>query len=548
MDALLAHLPAVNAAQLSPLLKELFLPVLGVSVFYTLLPALRFWYAEMTSPFRDMDGPRSPSLLMGSFKDIADDITVIAKWRQQFGRVFKYKGILSVTNLYIEDVKAMAHIAHNGHLYQKPEFILEDSKRLVGHGILALEGEEHKRQNQAFGPAQIRLLAEGFVTKSNQLRDVWNHQLKNPDGQVIDVYLGLRQMTLDVIGDAGFNYDFDALQQRNGKSNELADLFTRIIHSPDAQTASGFHLLQSMFPALRVLPLPGVRGLRKIAKRMMDISGEIVLKSKAALVNPHDLSGKRDLLSILLSANVSSDIPERQRLSDAEVIAQIPGFFVAGHETTATSSTWALHALSTNLRVQAKLRDELFTLETDTPTMEELNGLEYLDWVLRETLRLYAPVVFVQRVALQEDVLPLSQPYTDKQGNVHSNLVIPKGQMIHIPLLAVNTSTEIWGEDALEFKPERWAKLHDAAREIPGVYSNLMTFWAGAHNCIGWRFSIAEFKAILYALIRAFEFTAIPGVKIEATGALLVVQRPTVAGQKHGSELPVMVKRHMRSE
>ncbi|KAF7331407.1 Cytochrome P450 [Mycena kentingensis (nom. inval.)] len=511
MDALSAVLQQLRMIDTSNMriISKVLLPILGLSACYALAPAFRLLYAEMISPFRDMDGPRNPSLLMGNFKDVADDIQVIGRWRRQFGRVFKYKGLFSVTNIYVEDAKAVAHIAHNVNLYQKAEYILEDAKRLVGPGVLSLDGEEHRRQrkiiNHAFGPAQIRLLTEGIVARANQLRDVWSRQVKNPDGQVIDAYLGLRQMTLDVIGEAGFNYEFDALEQRSGKPNELDDLFTHAFHSPESQTAAGFHMVQTMFPALRPFPLPGVRGLHKVTRRMMEIAGEIVQKSKAALTNSDDLSGKRDLLSVLLSANIDPMIPERQRLSDAEVIAQIPGFLVAGHETTATASAWAVHALSTTPRVQTKLREQLFTLETDTPTMEELNGLGYLDWVVRETLRLYAPVIFIQRIAAQDDVLPLSHPYTDKQGNTHSALalVVPKGQVITIPFLGLNTAEDIWAtmRAQIAFRPERWAKLSDTVNEIPSVYSSMMTFWAGGHSCMGWQFAVTEYATLLHRFL-----------------------------------------------
>jgi hypothetical protein len=56
------------------------------------------------------------------------------------------------------------------------------------------------------------------------------------------------------------------------------------------------------------------------------------------------------------------------------------------------AATWALFALTQNVEVQKRLRDELLTVSTDKPTMDELNGLPFLDCVVRETLRLYAPV------------------------------------------------------------------------------------------------------------------------------------------------------------
>ena len=81
-----------------------------------------------------------------------------------------------------------------------------------------------------------------------------------------------------------------------------------------------------------------------------------------------------------------------------------------------TATTWALFALTQNREAQDKLRNELLSVGTDNPTMDELNALPYLDAVVRETLRVHAPVDSTMRVATQDDFLPLSEPIMDKYG------------------------------------------------------------------------------------------------------------------------------------
>ena len=83
-----------------------------------------------------------------------------------------------------------------------------------------------------------------------------------------------------------------------------------------------------------------------------------------------------------------------------------------------TATTWALFALTQNREAQDKLRNELLSVGTDNPTMDELNALPYLDLVVRETLRLHAPVASTMRVAIQDDIMPLSEPIKDKYGRV----------------------------------------------------------------------------------------------------------------------------------
>jgi cytochrome P450 len=84
--------------------------------------------------------------------------------------------------------------------------------------------------------------------------------------------------------------------------------------------------------------------------------------------------------------------------------------------------SWALYALTQNKDAQTKLREEVSNLSTDNPSMDDLNGLPYLDAVVRETLRLYPAVSAVQREAMKDDCIPLSQPFTDTNGIVRNEI------------------------------------------------------------------------------------------------------------------------------
>jgi len=236
------------------------------------------------------------------------------------------------------------------------------------------------------------------------------------------------------------------------------------------------------------------------------------------------------------------DIPDSQRLSDEDVLAQVPTFLVAGHETTSIGTTWALFALTQDPEVQTKLRNELLSVPTDNPTMDELNALPYLDCVVRETLRIHAPVPSTVRIAMKDDVLPLNTPFTDKKGNVHHGIRVRKGQTIFIPILAMNRARDIWGEDSMEFRPERWKSTPEAASSIPGVWSNMLTFLGGPRSCIGYRFSLVEMKALLFTLVRSFEFElAVPANDIVKRST--IVQRPVVVSDPEGgNQMPLLVK------
>ena len=81
-----------------------------------------------------------------------------------------------------------------------------------------------------------------------------------------------------------------------------------------------------------------------------------------------------------------------------------------------TAVAWTLYALACHPAACAKLNAEARAFYTDAPSMDELNGMTYLDYVTREVLRLHAPVSNTDRVAKCDVVVPLSEPFIDRHG------------------------------------------------------------------------------------------------------------------------------------
>lgn len=77
---------------------------------------------------------------------------------------------------------------------------------------------------------------------------------------------------------------------------------------------------------------------------------------------------------------------------------------------------------------------------------------------------------------MRDTVLPLSEAIQGKDGKIIEEIAVPKGTRIQIGVYASNRSKAIWGDDAYEWKPERWLeKLPDEVTNarIPGIYSHL---------------------------------------------------------------------------
>jgi len=349
----------------------------------------------------------------------------------------------------------------------------------------------------------------------------------------------MSRTTLDIIGLAGFNYNFNALSS-DPEKNELMKSFSALFKA--GQRPSFIPVLKAKYPLLRFLRAPTDAARKKANAVMNRIGAGLVKQSKAS--HNDDKENKsakgKNILSLLVHANTME--AEAERITDDDVMAQIPTFLIAGHETTSITMTWALYALTQNTDAQTKLRKEVSNLSTDEPSMDDLNGLRYLDFVVRETLRLYSPVPAVTREAMKDDCIPLSKPFTDTKGIVRNEIQIRKGQSVMVPITLINRDKSIWGEDAAEFKPERWANIPDAATSVHGVWSNLLTFSGGPRACIGYRFSLVETKALLFTLIRAFEFDLAVSAKdlgVKPVG----FQRPVLLRDPNNSnQMPLILR------
>ncbi|KAG8900784.1 hypothetical protein FRB99_005758 [Tulasnella sp. 403] len=486
----------------------------GTVVLVPVFKLARFLLQRYRSPLKDLRGPETvDSWFWGHLATVlANPSDTFEGWIEKYGPTIQHRGFFQNHRLLTIDPRAIAYIVNHSYDFPKPTRFREDFARVIGHGVFAAEGEAHRRQrrmmNPCFGSTQIRGLMPIFYDKAYLLRSVWNDAIETK-GPVIDVLVGMARTTLDIIGTAGFSYEFDSLLV--GETNELIQSFMDVFAPANSPTALDF--LQRYLPLLKLIPTQRGKAIKNSQEVVGRICAKILEDKKAAVlteqggIDKEKLAG-RDILSILVRANLDIDVKESERMTDQEVMDQIKTILFAGHETSSTSLTWLLYEISKpeNIRIQHKLKDELLAVDNERPSMDELNSLPYLDAVIRETLRLDAVVEYVTRAAEKDDVIPVAEPFVDRYGVLRNEIRIAKGEVIAIPILTLNRHPKIWGEDGAEFKPERWLTPDKRINELPSVFSGLMTFSGGPRGCIGYRLVLMEMKVLIFVLLRHFAF------------------------------------------
>ncbi|KAF8517393.1 cytochrome P450 [Hysterangium stoloniferum] len=375
----------------------------------------------------------------------------------------------------------------------------------------------------------------------------------------LDILSWLGRATLDVIGLAGFGYTFDALVD---DQNELAAAFADVFSA--ARKFRVLTVLQVWFPILRYFR-PNRMSTESSLRTMQRIGRELVYGAQSRMARKGEeyrdidfrekdpgkearlstdgdgaLKG-RDLLSLLIKSNLASE--DKDRMSEDEIISQISTFMVAGHETTSSALAWTLYTLSHHQRSQSILRAELLSIPfSPMPSPEAISALPYLDMVVRESLRLFSPISQTMRIATKDDIVPVSGPYRDRKGQKRIEIVIKKGDIITIPIQAMNKCKCLFGDDAEMFVPERWKDDPPDPSHMPTLYSNILTFLHGGRGCIGYKFALLEMKVFLFILLRDIIFQPYPGLVIEKR--LNVVTRPLVKSEpERGNQMPLLLSR-----
>ncbi|KZT67557.1 cytochrome P450 [Daedalea quercina L-15889] len=527
----------------------------GIFTLWVLLKVVQYRRrrAHWSTP---LSGPPSPSLLWGVSRliqgnDAQDPGSLFEEWSEQYGSVFRIPAAFGTSKIVVCDPKAIQHFYSREAVgYVHTTMFRTGIESLVGRGVLWAQGDVHKRQRKALTPAfsnaAIRRMTSHFYDSAYKVKAAWDSILEaEPSGAaVIDVDMWMHNVSLDSIGITGFSHDFGTLV---GKPSAIAEAMDDLVNLKSGLMGGAMLAIVGLvFPWVLKLPSAPLRLVNKINVSMGKIAQELLEDTRKEGEGQSNMED-RSIIDLLIEVEkTDSDL----HMSEEDVVAQMKTLMMAAYETTAISFSrlckWCLLELCRHPEIQQKLREELLSHSAGSdPTWDQLtSGLPYLDAVIQEALRIHPPFPDTERVAAEDDVLPLSRPMKTADGTLVDSIAVPKGAVVLVPGTMMNKATMFWGPDGKEFKPERWLDAHGIparAQEIQG-HRHILTFVDGIRICLGRHFAVAELKAVLSVLIRnyTFEFRDGPDTKTETK--LVILPRPRIAGEE-GTKIPLKVRR-----
>ncbi|KAF5392408.1 hypothetical protein D9757_002185 [Collybiopsis confluens] len=510
-----------------------FLIILGV---FGALLATKFLAHQVSvrQALRHVPGPRRSSLLWGDEWLLYNSAPGIhyARWHKQYGKVLKFTGALGHPVLSITDPKAITYILSEAIFdFPKPKGVRAWFKATLGEGILWVEGREaHERQRRTLAPAlrqvhrfSVRNFMPIFYETSAKIASEWTNIVENSgsDEAEIEITKWAGRFALDTIGRAAFSYDFDCL---SGGSCTLAESLDGLTNNENKCSSFYMRALFWLFPSILMI---GEKG--EMIRRSKAELGEISLKMWADAKATGDVNCK-NLMSIILRADTDCST---HQMNEAQLVAQMRTTISAAFEPVSAIIAWILYELALDIQFQAKLREEVIADGCKDFSYDGLqSSLPLLDATLREVLRLHPPILENHHEAAKTISVPLSEPI---QGTSEAHIVIPKGTILEIPVNVVQTDPDVWGSDAVAFRPERWLE-----RKKHGIRHGreILAFSEGPRSCIGQTFALCEVKVVVITLLRQFSFRC--PYEIEPFQSFVV--RPRVKGHATSS-LPLLIQK-----
>ncbi|XP_051142913.1 cytochrome P450 704C1-like [Andrographis paniculata] len=374
-----------------------------------------------------------------------------------------------------------------GHLHHD---LLRD---LLGEGIFTVDGEKwrHQRKMSSF-EFSTRNLKEfsGGVFKRNAAKLARMVAAAVASDEAAEIQDMLMKSALDSVFKVVLGVDLDSMGGTNAAGARFSVAFDR------ASELTCYRYIDVFWRLKRVLSIGSEAELRRQVK-VVDEFVYNVIRSKLERIRESNgsVSGvdKGDILSRFLEM----DETDPKYLKDI-----ILSFIIAGKDTTASALSWFFYMMCRHPSYQERIVSEVrrcVRIEANSSideiaegiTEEALGEMQFLHAALSETLRLYPAVPQDGKMCFSDDTLP-------------DGFSVKKGYMVTYVPYAMGRMKSLWGEDAEEFRPERWINDNGVFQQESAF--KFTAFQAGPRICLGKEFAYRQMKVFAAVLLTAFSF------------------------------------------
>lgn len=309
------------------------------------------------------------------------------------------------------DIGAHREVLHaQCYSFSKSKWFLRIVKEVAGHGLILMEGDEHrahrKMLNGPFSLKNIRRLETIFQSKARDICTFFDQCIAQDDGRTgaMDCTTTFSKAILDIMGSAILGINLDYVKPGDGAPN--ASLKGRV------DTLGGkwnFHdayevffspgvvgkmlLVVNCVVPVRWLPLEANREFLSATDWLNDVLRNLIRDryrqvAHAVSSGKYESKDSRDLVTFIVEESLLGGVTEG--IGEDEFLGHLLEFMAAGHDTSANMLSWSLYVLATHPDIQTRLREEVNTLPA-SPNYAQLDRLPYLENFSKEVLRMYCP-------------------------------------------------------------------------------------------------------------------------------------------------------------
>ncbi|KAK2048389.1 cytochrome P450 [Colletotrichum somersetense] len=349
--------------------------------------------------------------------------------------------------------------------------------------IFASNGETWHRARAMMRPTFVRNQIADLTCFE---RHVGNLMARIPkDGSPVDLQGLLYMMTMDSATDFMFGHSTNMLTEPSPEARHFTSTFEYITTRTAIRSRLGLFAFLDNDKKWH----EGIAAIHGFCDRYIERTRDELLAAAAA---DDDEEGKADKADPERGYVFLNEVMGQPGVTPEYIRAQLLSMILAGRDTTASTLSALFWILARDGAVMGKLRREVDELQGRKPSWEEMKDMKYLNMVLKEILRLYPTVVSMSRCTARDTSLPVGGGPDGK-----APVLVPKGTIVRCSIFHLHRRKDLYGEDADEFRPERWEERRPTWDYIP--------FSGGPRICIGQQFALTQMSYFVVRVLQTFK-------------------------------------------